>query len=147
MVNYRVVEFTNIFFLRFLLVFLLLCHFSKLKSVLDISNPRAAIDFGQNLTKRLTDSPEGNKEDIINDLTDYYILLNTAYRVEDKRFPKGKQALQELKAQGGPPIMDLKVREDLLRNKYEMEEVEVDHVKEVIDDICRLWKEIRMELV
>jgi hypothetical protein len=147
MLLYRVGESSHVLSFRFVLVFSILCHLSQLRSVLDVKNPRVAIDFGQNLTRRLTDSPAGNKEDIINDLTDYYILLNTAYRVEDKSFPKGKQTLQELKAKGGPPFTDLKVKEDLLRRQYNMGEVEIDHVKEVIEDINRLWKEIKMELV
>uniref|UniRef100_A0A1B6KNS5 Uncharacterized protein n=1 Tax=Graphocephala atropunctata TaxID=36148 RepID=A0A1B6KNS5_9HEMI len=106
--------------------------------LLDINDTKTVLEFGQNLAKRLTDSPSGTKEDMINDLTDYFICLNTAFRVEDG----SKEMLQKLMARGGPPFLGLVVHDDLLQHKYGMGAVEVDHTREVLEDIQRLWRDI-----
>ncbi|KAG8260578.1 hypothetical protein J6590_058634 [Homalodisca vitripennis] len=119
----------------------LVTHFCQ--CLLDIKDTKTVLEFGQNLAKRLTDSPSGTKEDIINDLTDYFICLNTAFRVKNEN----KEMLQELKVQGGPPFLGLVIHDDLLVNKYDMEPVEVDHTREVLEDIQRIWKDISNEIM
>lgn len=113
------------------------------QTLLDPKNPKCVFEVGANLTRRLTDHPCGNKEDLINDLTDYYIYLNTAFRVESESHPKGKQMLQKLIARGGPPMLSVDVSDGLLEDKYDMGVVEVDHIKEIIQDIQQLWRDIK----
>lgn len=127
--------------INFVVPVLILAHFSQ--SLLDVKNPKCVFEVGANLTKRLTDHPCGTKEDLINDLTDYFIYLNTAFRVEIESHPNGKVMLQKLTARGGPPFLKVELKEELLETKYEMGAVEIDHVKDLLGDISKLWKDIK----
>lgn len=134
-------KFVSVNFIKIIVSFVLLAHFGQ--TLLDVKNPKCVFEVGANLTKRLTDHPVGTKEDLINDLTDYFIYLNTAFRVENKSHPKGKEMLQKLTAKGGPPFLKVTVKDEMLETKYEMGAVEIDHVKEVIEDIGKLWLYIK----
>lgn len=139
MQDFEVTKFSSL--IKSVLPLLVLTQFCQ--TLLDVKNPKCVFEVGANLTKRLTDQYSGTKEDIINDLTDYFIYLNTAFRVEKESHPKGKEMLQKLTARGGPPFLKVAIKDEWLETKYEMGPVEVDHVKDVIEDIDKLWKDIK----
>uniref|UniRef100_A0A1B6G967 Uncharacterized protein n=1 Tax=Cuerna arida TaxID=1464854 RepID=A0A1B6G967_9HEMI len=141
MLEYRWCGFNSYHHFTVVCFIFLVTHYCQ--CLLDIKDTNTFLEFGKNLAKRLTDSPSGTKEDIINDLTDYFICLNTAFRVKNEN----KETLQALKLQGGPPFLGLVVHDELLVDKYAMEAVEVDHTREVLEDIERIWKDISNEIM
>uniref|UniRef100_A0A1B6DLW0 Uncharacterized protein n=1 Tax=Clastoptera arizonana TaxID=38151 RepID=A0A1B6DLW0_9HEMI len=109
---------------------------------IDMSDGKTVINLGENLKKRLLSYPSGNGDDLINDLTDYYVYLNTVLRVPKEGYPEGHNVAEILKKHGGPPHILISINDDFIRKSYNYSEVEINHVHEVLQDTRQVWREI-----
>lgn len=109
---------------------------------LNVSDGTTLLNLGENLKRRLSVYPSGNGDDLINDLTDYYIYLNNALRVPSKSNPEGHRVVAILKVHGGPPHLKTTLQDEFIRQSYNYSEVEMDHFHDIMQDTKQVWREL-----
>lgn len=99
------------------------------------------VKMGESLSTRLK-VPMGSSDDLINDLIAYYVYVENCLKKQNVHVPERK-VIESLIKYGGPPHIKVSVNNKFLKEYYNLSEVEVDEVQEVLVDTKVLWKNMK----
>lgn len=107
------------------------------------TSPKMDVDIiGESLASRLT-VPMGTSDDLINDLIEYYVYVKKCLRRKNVKGSKERKVVENLLKNNGPPHTKMVVNDKFLRENYNLSEVEVDEIRDILIDTRILWKKMK----
>lgn len=98
------------------------------------------VRLGESLCTRLK-VPMGSSDDLINDLIDYYAYVeNCQKRVSCY---KERTVIKTILENNGPPHIKVSVTNKFLKENYNISDVEVDEIQDILVDTKLLWRNMR----
>lgn len=100
------------------------------------------VRHGESLATRLK-VPMGSSDDLINDLIEYYVYVESCLKKKNLKNSRESKTIQTLLKNDGPPHIKVSVSDKFLKENYNISEVEVDEIKDILVDTKVLWKDMK----
>lgn len=96
--------------------------------------------------KSISNPVEGEGEKILKDLVRYYIKLDSVCDLIKENIPLGKKIVEEIKADGGPFVNKVKLKEELILEKYNWTRDSLLEMYATLTGVKEMWREIELSL-
>lgn len=98
------------------------------------------------IAKSISNPVEGGGEKILKDLVQYYIKLDCVCDMVQENISRGKMIVDEIKADGGPFVSKVNIKEELILTKYNWTTDDLLEMRASIKGAVKMWKTIEESL-
>lgn len=98
------------------------------------------------IAKSISNPAEGEGVKMLKSMLQYYIKLDCVCDMIKENIPKGKRIVQEIKADGGPFVTKVKLKEELILKNYNWSNDDLLEMRATLKGVAKIWKEIEMTL-